>query len=136
MGRLTKTKASQETCLISKKHCQTFGIKVGVWYFHTFFPFYELKKMNKRFISFCALGVICAQGYSQQNAELENTQVNQLEAVVVSDSRFELKRENSGKTIITITSEELQRNQGRSLAELINTKSGIEINGSRSNAGQ
>ena len=92
--------------------------------------------MNKRFISFCALGVICAQGYSQQNAELENTQVNQLEAVVVSDSRFELKRENSGKTIITITSEELQRNQGRSLAELINTKSGIEINGSRSNAGQ
>jgi vitamin B12 transporter len=92
--------------------------------------------MNKRILSFCALGLICTLGYSQQSSGLENTQVNQLEAVVVSDSRFELKRENSGKTIITITAEELQRNQGRSLAELINTKTGIEINGSRSNAGQ
>lgn len=92
--------------------------------------------MNKRILSFCALGMLCGLGYSQEISEVENTQINQLEAVVVSDSRFELKRENSGKTIITISSEELQRNQGRSLAELINTKSGIEINGSRSNAGQ
>src|SRR5690606_13847454 len=92
--------------------------------------------MNKRILSFCALGMLCGLGYSQEISEVENTQINQLEAVVVSDSRFELKRENSGKTIITISSQELQRNQGRSLAELINTKSGIEINGSRSNAGQ
>lgn len=92
--------------------------------------------MNKRVLSFCALGVLCTLGYSQEISVLDDTQINQLDAVVVSDSRFELKRENSGKTIITITTEELQRNQGRTLAELINTKSGIEINGSRSNAGQ
>jgi len=62
--------------------------------------------------------------------------IQKLEEVVVSDSRFALKRENSGKTVIQITSQELERNQGRSVAELINTKSGIEVNGSRSFAGQ
>src|SRR5690606_4703625 len=86
--------------------------------------------------SFCALGILCSLGYSQEMSVLDETEIQQLDAVVGSDSRFELKRENSGKTIITITSEELQRNQGRSLSELINTKSGIEINGSRSTAGQ
>ena len=60
---------------------------------------------------------------------------NLLDEVVVSDSRFELKRENSGKTVIKISSQEIENNQGRTISELINTKSGIEINGSRSNAG-
>jgi len=59
-----------------------------------------------------------------------------LDKVVVTDSRFELKRENSGKTVIKITPQEIQNNQDRTISELINTKSGIEINGSRSNAGQ
>ena len=59
-----------------------------------------------------------------------------LDEVVVSDSRFELKRENSGKTVIKISQQEIENNQGRTISELINTKSGIEINGSRSNAGQ
>jgi len=59
-----------------------------------------------------------------------------LDEVVVSDSRFELKRENSGKTVIKISKQEIENNQGRTISELINTKSGIEINGSRSNAGQ
>ena len=59
-----------------------------------------------------------------------------LEEVVVSDSRFELKRENSGKTVIKISQKEIQNNQGRTISELISAKSGIEINGSRSNAGQ
>jgi len=58
------------------------------------------------------------------------------EVTVTSDSRFDLKRENSGKTVIKIDKAEIEKNQGRTIAELINTKSGIEINGSRSNAGQ
>ena len=46
-----------------------------------------------------------------------------------------MTRENSGKTIIKIDAEELQHNQGRSLAEIINKKSGIEIAGSRGREG-
>ncbi len=88
--------------------------------------------MYKRSISLCLLAMTALGAYAQQ----EETQPEQLDEVVVTDSRFALKRENSGKTVITIDQEELQQNAGRSVAEIINTKSGIEINGSRSNAGQ
>ncbi len=72
--------------------------------------------------------------YGQETQEEEK--INELEEVVISDSKFELKRENSGKTVITISRDEIDKKQGQTVAELINTKSGIEINGSRSNAGQ
>ena len=75
---------------------------------------------------------LCAQ--TQINAQ--NVLEESLEEVVVTDSRFKLKRENSGKTVIKISQQEIENNQGRTISELINTKSGIEINGSRSNAGQ
>ncbi|MDO1511331.1 TonB-dependent receptor [Maribacter confluentis] len=78
--------------------------------------------------------LLCAKVGAQQ--EQDSTNILQLDEVVVSDSRFELKRENSGKTVISISQKELEQNQGRSVAEIINTKSGIEINGTRSYAGQ
>jgi vitamin B12 transporter len=74
----------------------------------------------------CAQSQIIAQNFLEES----------LEEVVVTDSRFKLKRENSGKTVIKISQHEIENNQGRTISELINTKSGIEINGSRSNAGQ
>lgn len=84
------------------------------------------------------LGVLCFGmsliGFAQQ--QIDSTTVQQLEEVVISDSRFALKRENSGKTVIKISKKELENNYGRSVSELINTKSGIEINGSRSAEGQ
>ncbi len=78
--------------------------------------------------------LLCAKVGAQQ--EQDSIKILQLDEVVVSDSRFELKRENSGKTVISISQKELEQNQGRSIAEIINTKSGIEINGTRSYAGQ
>jgi len=89
--------------------------------------------MNKKTNAFLALGVLFSM---HAVAQEQAPKVETLEEVVLTDSRFELKRENSGKTVITISQEEIEKNQGRSVAELINTKSGIEINGSRSNAGQ
>ncbi|VAV85947.1 Outer membrane vitamin B12 receptor BtuB, partial [hydrothermal vent metagenome] len=90
--------------------------------------------MNKKV---CVLGVCCTListfGFSQQD---EETKTEQLNEVVVTNSRFEIKRENSGKVITKITQEELQRLQGKSIAEIINTTVGVEINGTKSNAGQ
>ncbi|WP_405382555.1 TonB-dependent receptor plug domain-containing protein [Maribacter sp. LLG6340-A2] len=80
--------------------------------------------------------LLCAKVGAQQNQQQDSTNVLALDEVVVSDSRFALKRENSGKAVISISQKELQQQQGRSLAEIINTKSGIEINGTRSFAGQ
>ena len=79
------------------------------------------------------LGMLSAT-YAQQ--EVDSLKVEKLDEVVISDSRFELKRENSGKTVIKISRKEIEQNQGRTLAQLINSKSGFEINGIRSVAGQ
>jgi vitamin B12 transporter len=87
--------------------------------------------MKKTVLSVSALFLACTAVYAQEQDKTE-----QLDEVVISDSRHALKRENSGKTVITISSEEIKKNQGRTVAEVINTKSGIEILGSRSNAGQ
>lgn len=91
-------------------------------------------KMNKKTNVF---GVLCIGlsmgGFAQQEAD--STKVEQLDEVVITDSRFKLKRENSGKTVIKISKQEIENNQGRTISELINAKSGIEINGSRSAEG-
>mgnify|MGYP003630929824 CR=1 FL=1 len=91
--------------------------------------------MNKKTGVF---GILCLGlsmvGFAQKQAD--STKLQQLDEVVVTDSRFELKRENSGKTVIKISQKEIENNQGRTISELINTKSGIEINGSRSVEGQ
>ena len=89
--------------------------------------------MKKRlFYSLVLLSTFTLNAQQQQ----DSTKVEELKEVVITDSRFKLKRENSGKTIIKINVSELEKNQGKTVAELINTKSGIEINGSRSNGGQ
>ncbi|MBU3821702.1 TonB-dependent receptor [Flavobacteriaceae bacterium XHP0103] len=91
--------------------------------------------MNKKTSVFGVLFFgISVFGFAQQQ-QPDSTKVEQLNEVVVTDSRFQLKRENSGKTVIKISSKEIENNQGRNLSELINTKSGIEINGSRSAEG-
>ncbi len=79
--------------------------------------------------------LLAGKGIFAQNVQQDSLKVQQLDEVVVSDSKFELKRENSGKMVIKITAEEMQRNQGRTVAEIINTKSGIEIAGSRGRDG-
>lgn len=90
--------------------------------------------MKKSHLWLCA-AVLAGKGLSAQDVQEDTIQIQQLQEVVVSDSRFALKRENSGKTVIKISTEELERNQGKTVAELINTKSGIEIAGSRGRDG-
>ena len=87
--------------------------------------------MNKKII---VLGLLCVIGTGTNFAQ--NAEVEVLNEVVVTDSRFELKRENSGKTVVKITAEELERKKALTLSEIINSKSGITINGTYSVAGQ
>ena len=101
---------------------------------HTILPFIHLNEMKKSNLWLCT-ALLAAQGIVAQNQQQDSIQLQQLDEVIVSDSRFELKRENSGKTVIKITATELERNQGLTVAELINTKSGIEIAGTRGRDG-
>lgn len=73
-------------------------------------------------------------GFAQK--QIDSLKIEQLEEVVVTDSKFKLKRENSGKMITKITQKELQHLQGKTIAQIINATAGIEINGAMSNAAQ
>ncbi|WP_111684028.1 TonB-dependent receptor plug domain-containing protein [Winogradskyella tangerina] len=73
-------------------------------------------------------------GFAQ--SEQDSIKVEALDEVFLTDSRFALKRENSGKVITKITSEDLEKLQGQSIAEILGRTVGIEVNGVRSNAGQ
>ncbi|MEY8848800.1 TonB-dependent receptor plug domain-containing protein [Psychroserpens sp. XS_ASV72] len=77
---------------------------------------------------------ISSLGYAQKQAD--SLKIEQLEEVVITDSRFNLKRENSGKVITKITQDDLKNLKGKSVAEILNTTAGIDINGTRSNAAQ
>lgn len=90
--------------------------------------------MNNKTLFFGVLFSTSIFGFAQQKND--STKIQQLDEVVVTNSKFNLKRENSGKVITKITQKELQQLQGKSIAEIINTTSGIEINGTKSNAGQ
>ena len=86
---------------------------------------------KKIVISTCCV-LISASSFSQQE-ELEE---QQLDEIVVTGSRFEIKKEDSGKVITKITQEQLEGMPGKSVAEIINATVGVEVNGSRSNPGQ
>ncbi|MCR9182866.1 MAG: TonB-dependent receptor plug domain-containing protein, partial [Flavobacteriaceae bacterium] len=84
--------------------------------------------MNKLMLTalLCVTTLVSAQ-------ELQKAE--QLDSVFI-DTKVQLHRKNSGKVVTKITSETLERSAGKSVAQVINEVSGIEINGSRSFDGQ
>jgi len=90
--------------------------------------------MNKKTFVF---GVLCSMSLiTVAQQQKDSTSVEQLNEVVITDSKFDLNRETSGKVITKITQKELEQLEGKSVAEIINSTAGIEINGANSNAGQ
>lgn len=91
--------------------------------------------MNKKVFfgtAFLMLGSSVVFGQEIQIDEV----VNELDEVVISDSKFSLKREQSGKVITKITAKELERSQGQSVATVLARATGLFINGNGSAAGQ
>ncbi|HEX9151494.1 MAG TPA: TonB-dependent receptor, partial [Flavobacterium sp.] len=87
--------------------------------------------MNKKFIRFSAIALLFAMNTYAQDQEPE-----QLNEVVVSDSKFALPKEKSGKVIVKITAEDLKRKSGQSVAAILSTVAGVEINGNQSRNGK
>jgi vitamin B12 transporter len=61
---------------------------------------------------------------------------NYLDEVVVTDSRFALKRSQSGKTVVKIKHEEIQQFSGLGLGVLLSTHLGIDVIGKNLYSGQ
>lgn len=90
--------------------------------------------MNKKIIRISAfLALVTSCGYAQ---EKDSTKVNQLQEVVISDTKFAQSKEKSGKVITKISSNELQKKAGQSLATVLSSVAGVEINGNQSANGK
>jgi vitamin B12 transporter len=90
--------------------------------------------MNKKFIQFSAIFALVTSCALAQ--EQDSTKVNQLNEVVISDTKFAMSQEKSGKVITVISQLELQQKAGQNLAQVLNSAVGFEINGSESVAGK
>lgn len=88
--------------------------------------------MNKIFFVFSGFCLLLFSGVFAQ----QNDSIHSLKEVVVSDSRFALSKEKSGKVIEVITAEYLRNNPGQTVADVLNTVAGVEVNGSQSAAGK
>jgi len=69
-------------------------------------------------------------------AQQKDEKVIALEEVVISATKFELKKEHATKIIYQITSKEIQQNAGKSVIDVLNNLPGIEIKGVNSNPGE
>ncbi|WP_435262347.1 TonB-dependent receptor plug domain-containing protein [Tenacibaculum sp. nBUS_03] len=88
--------------------------------------------MKKKVLCLSVLMSIVTFSLKAQQKE----KIIELDEVVITDSRFKLKKENSGKVVHKITPATIKRNQGKNLVDLINSIAGIEINGNTSSNGQ
>jgi len=89
--------------------------------------------MKKTVRAVAALALLTSCAYAQ---EKDSTKVNALEEVVVSDTKFALPQEKSGKVISVITAKELQKKSGQSLANVLSQLAGVEMNGNQSANGK
>ena len=81
-----------------------------------------------------ALCLLSTDVLSQEKKSKEKTE--NLEEIVISATKFELKKENTGKVIYKISQKDIQRNAGKSVIELLNNVLGVEIRGVNSNPGE
>ena len=57
-----------------------------------------------------------------------------LEEIVITATKFNLNKKNTGKVITKISQEQLQNNAGKSVIEILNTVVGIDVRGVNANA--
>ena len=65
----------------------------------------------------------------------DSTKTKQLDEVVVTATKYPVKQSMTGKVVTVIGKEELEKNAGRTLTQLLNEKAGVVINGALNNPG-
>lgn len=89
-----------------------------------------MKKKSFSLLSFSLLALGQA-GFAQDTAR-----VSQLNTVVITATKFAKKQSETGKVLTIISREQIERNTGRSISDVLNEQTGIVINGAGSNPGK
>ncbi|WP_088323028.1 TonB-dependent receptor plug domain-containing protein [Polaribacter tangerinus] len=85
----------------------------------------------------CIAGVFACSFISTQffaqKVQKESLKTDTLKEVVITATKFQLKKENTGKVIHTISQKQLQNNAGKTVIEVLNSVVGIDVRGVNSN---
>jgi vitamin B12 transporter len=85
----------------------------------------------KKKIFIAAAVLFSSQVYAQKSVQKNSTDsTKNLDEVVVTATKFSIKQSLTGKVVTVIDREQLERNSGKSLTEVLNTQAGLIINGS------
>ena len=105
--------------------------------FYAFFPLLLIvvltQKMKKKSIALAIFSIASLCLYAQQKDTL---QAKTLDEVVISDSKFYIPKEKSGKIISVITASDLEKKPTENLAQILNSVVGVELNGANSVMGK
>jgi vitamin B12 transporter len=83
----------------------------------------------KKKIFIAAAVLFSSQLFAQQDS------TKSLDEVVMTATKFPIKQSLTGKVVTVIDQQQLQRNSGKSLTEVLNTQAGIIVNGSSNTLG-
>ena len=86
--------------------------------------------------SFYASALCLFFALTSLTAQQKNDSIEQLNEVVVTATKFAIKKEHVGKIIYQITPEEIENLKGKTVADILDNIAGISINGSNSSAGK
>lgn len=89
--------------------------------------------MKKQFV---VLGTLVCLGMNLKSYGQEAEKTENLDEVVVTATKFKIKKENTAKVIQKITQEDIKNNPGKTVLELLNNVVGIEIKGANTNASE
>lgn len=85
----------------------------------------------KKKIFIAAAVLISSQSYAQKPVPtISGDSTKNLDEVVITATKFPIKQSLTGKVVTVIDQQQLQRNSGKSLTEVLNTQTGIIVNGS------
>jgi vitamin B12 transporter len=88
--------------------------------------------MKKKFFMVAAVIISCQLSAQQQ----EDTTGRSMDEVVITANKYPNKTSLTGKVLIVITRQQLERSGGKDLSQLLNEQAGIYIGGANSNPGK
>jgi len=95
------------------------------------------KTMSKKLItlSVCLIATMSFVFGQQKDSLQKSSKASQLEDVIVTANKIEQKQNGTSKVITVITAAQIQQNEGRTIAQVLNEQAGLSLPGALSNLG-
>jgi len=110
------------------------SVKIGRCRAHPYFLISNLKAVNQNLFQMKKKFLLLAAVVSS-HLLVAQRDTTTLEAAVVTATKFERKQAETGKVLSVIDRATIERNGGKSLSELLNTVSGVQVIGANNNLG-